>query len=137
MPDKRVLDPPLRLTEDQYKEIPQALVENALALDQGKRVNRKIPTVIDLKTFEPELAEKEARRSKKKGTAKGKGKKKANMSDDSDTPQDSDNNGTTGPKKTMTREEATELLHIWATLICDGQATPDEIPGVLKDDAWP
>ncbi|KIO24586.1 hypothetical protein M407DRAFT_212354 [Tulasnella calospora MUT 4182] len=164
MPDKRVSEPPLRLTEDQYKETLQELVKNALALDRGKRVNRKIPTVIDLKTFESELAEKEARRSKKKGTAKGK--KKANMSDDSDAPQDSDNDGTTGPKKTMTREEATELLHskrtctlhkrlcrvmpdglhvpwsveaitVWATLICDGQATPDEIPGVLKDDARP
>lgn len=49
MPDKRVSDPPIRLTEDQYKATLKALYENALALDQGKRVNRKIPTVIDLK----------------------------------------------------------------------------------------
>ncbi|KIO18221.1 hypothetical protein M407DRAFT_32109 [Tulasnella calospora MUT 4182] len=165
MPDKRVSENPLQLTEDYYEEVLQVLAENAAAIDRGKRVNRKVPTVIDLKTYETELEEKEARRAKKKKKS-GKGKKKANSSDDSDAPHGSDDDAATGPKKTMTKEEATELLHnkrmcgthhrmcrvmpdgahipwgvdaltIWATLICEGQATPDEIPAVLKDDARP
>ncbi|KIO22586.1 hypothetical protein M407DRAFT_27914 [Tulasnella calospora MUT 4182] len=166
MPDSRVADPPLELTELQYQETSRLLKDNAAALERQKKGNlkRKVPTIIDLKTYEAELAEKEARRSKKKNL---KGKKKAELSDeDSDAPQADDNAADSGPAKTMTTADATKLLHskrtcvmhsrlcrvlpdglhipwsveaiaIWATLICEGKATPDEIPRVLKDDARP
>ncbi|KAG8918054.1 hypothetical protein FRC01_002066 [Tulasnella sp. 417] len=165
MPNSRVADHPLELTESQYQETTRLLKENAIAVERQKKAKRKVPTIIDLKTYEAELEEKEARRSKK---TKGKGKKKPELSDgDSDVQPNSDNDASaTTRAKTMTRAEATELLHskrtcalhnkmcrilpggqhvpwsldaitVWATLICEGEASPDEIPHILKDDARP
>ncbi|KAG8922684.1 hypothetical protein FRC00_007131 [Tulasnella sp. 408] len=165
MPNTRVADHPLELTELQYQETIGLLKDNAAALERQKKGNlkRKVLTIIDLKAYEAELAEKEAGRSKKNS----KGKKKAELSDeDSDAPQPDDNAVDSGHTKTMTTADATELIHskrmcvkhqrpcrvlpdgshvpwsveaiaIWATLICEGKVTPDEIPRVLKDDARP
>ncbi|KIO19763.1 hypothetical protein M407DRAFT_11243 [Tulasnella calospora MUT 4182] len=140
MPDSRVADHPLELTKSQYHETTRSLKE-------------------------AELAEKEVRRSEKK--MKGKGKKKAEFSNrDSDAPGSDDDVSAARHTKTMTKTEAMDLLYskrrctwhdklccvlpgwmhvpwghdviaIWAMLICEGEASLDEIPNILKDDARP